>query len=58
MQTDLDLSLAADLHQPREVFWVARQSVMVPDNKHVRLPSAEELDHLFEVGSDPACVAG
>jgi hypothetical protein len=58
IQTDLDLSFAADLHEPREVVWVARQSVMVPGDKHVRLPSAEELDHLFEAGPNLAGVPG
>ena len=58
IQADLDLSLAADLHEPREVIGVTGQSIMVPRDKHVRLPSAEELDHLFEFGSEFACVAG
>jgi hypothetical protein len=31
---------------------------MVPGDKHVRLPSAEELDHLLELGSELACVSG
>ena len=31
---------------------------MVPGDQHIRLPSAEELDHLFEAGSELACVAG
>ena len=52
------LSLAADVHEPREVVWVARQSVMVLGDKHVRLPSAEELDHLLESGSVLAGVGG
>jgi hypothetical protein len=50
MQADLDLGLAAHLHKPREVVWVARESIMVSGDKHVRLPTGEELDHSSKSG--------